>query len=103
MIDSGRGNAQIGLVAFHSFFNFLGVLLILPLTRLFARLIRRLVPEEGAPLADRLDDRLLSDLDAASDATSLRSRYYKRQFQSSKNTTYRRASNPSATGRNWPA
>lgn len=49
MLDNGRGNAQIGLVAFHSFFNFLGVLLILPLTGAFAHLIARLVPEEGAP------------------------------------------------------
>ena len=69
MLDSGRGDAQIGLVAFHSFFNFLGVLLILPLTGAFARLITRLVPEEGAALTERLDKRLLSNLDAASDAT----------------------------------
>ncbi len=69
MMDNGHGNEQIGLVAFHSFFNFLGVLLILPLTGAFARLITKLVPESGARLAERLDPRLLSNLDAASDAT----------------------------------
>ncbi|MCF8466628.1 MAG: Na/Pi symporter [Sneathiella sp.] len=66
MIENGRGNQQIGLVAFHSFFNVLGVLLILPTTRIFATFIQRLVPETDAPLVGRLDERLLVDLDTAS-------------------------------------
>jgi len=62
------GDAQIALVAFHTTFNTLGVLLVLPFTGLFARLIIRLVPERGPPLLRRLDDRLLRDPAAAVDA-----------------------------------
>ena len=64
----GAGNAQIALVAFHTTFNCLGVLLILPFAARFARLITRLVPERGPPLLRRLDRRLLSDPAAAVDA-----------------------------------
>ena len=64
------GNAQISLVAFHSTFNAVGVLLVLPFTRPFANLIVRLVPERGPPLLRRLDLRLLRDPLAAVDATT---------------------------------
>lgn len=62
------GNAQIGLVAFHTFYNSLGVCYFLPFTQAFAKLIQRLAPEKGSPLVRRLDDSLLVDADAASDA-----------------------------------
>lgn len=62
------GNAQIGLVAFHSCFNALGVLAILPFTGRFARLIQHLVPERGPVLVRHLDRRLLREPDAAGDA-----------------------------------
>ena len=62
------GDAQFALVAFHTLFNTLGVLLVLPFTNAFARFIMRLVPEEGAPLIDRLDDGLLASPSAALDA-----------------------------------
>jgi len=62
------GNAQIGLVAFHTFFNTLGVLLALPLADRFANFIQDLIPERGPPLLRRLDDRLLADPDTSSDA-----------------------------------
>lgn len=55
------GNGQIALVAFHSVFNALGVLLILPLAQPFARLVERLVPERGSPLTRGLDTALLSE------------------------------------------
>ena len=55
------GGGQLALVAFHTAFNFLGVILILPVARPFARLVEFLVPERGAQLTRRLDDRLLVD------------------------------------------
>ncbi len=50
---------EIALVAFHTFFNTLGVLLILPLTGQFARLIKKLIPEAKSPYAINLDKSLL--------------------------------------------
>ena len=50
---------EIALVGFHTIFNTLGVLLVLPFTHAFARSIERLFPEQGNPLARRLDTGLL--------------------------------------------
>ena len=50
---------ELCLVGFHTLFNGLGVALVLPFARPFARLIERLVPERGAPLTAGLDERLL--------------------------------------------
>lgn len=64
--------AEIGLVAFHSSFNLIGVIAVLPFTRQFARLIIRLVPDRGPLFTHRLDTALLDDtsqaLNAAQDA-----------------------------------
>ncbi len=68
--NGGVGNAQISLVAFHTTFNIVGVSLVLPFTRPFARLILRLVPETGPPLLRRLDERLLRDPASAVDAAA---------------------------------
>lgn len=62
------GSEQLALVAFHSSFNTLGVLLVLPATGLFARLILRLAPEDSSDLTRRLDRKLLPDTGAATDA-----------------------------------
>ncbi|WP_417677094.1 Na/Pi cotransporter family protein [Roseibium sp.] len=59
---------QIGLVAFHSMFNILGVLLVIGVTPQFARLVTLLVPARGPDLAARLDQSLLKDPAAALDA-----------------------------------
>ena len=64
------GAAQISLVAFHTTFNTLGVLLVVPFARPFADLVIRLVPERGPPLLRRLDERLLRDPAAAVDAAA---------------------------------
>lgn len=56
-----QGAGQIALVTFHSFFNVLGVVLVLPFTRSFARLIEYLVPERGSPLTLGLDRALLAE------------------------------------------
>jgi phosphate:Na+ symporter len=52
-------NAEIGLVAFHTCFNILGVAAILPFTRQFAQFIMRVMPGQGATYTDGLNDGLL--------------------------------------------
>ena len=59
---------QIGLVAFHSAFNILGVLIVIGVTPQFARLVMFLVPTRGPDLTARLDGGLLKDSAAAMDA-----------------------------------
>jgi phosphate:Na+ symporter len=68
--EGDGGSAQVALVAFHSMFNTLGVILVLPFTGPFARFISRVVPERGPVLTDKLDDRLTSDPHAAVDAAA---------------------------------
>lgn len=60
----------IGLVAFHTAFNILGLVLFLPFTAAFARLVTRLVRERGPMLTRRLGPTLLRDADAATDAAT---------------------------------
>lgn len=62
--------AQLALVAFHTLFNTLGVLLILGFTTRFAGMIERLVPERGPPLVDRLERKLLQTPDVAVEAAT---------------------------------
>ncbi|MEQ9490713.1 MAG: Na/Pi symporter [Alphaproteobacteria bacterium] len=61
-------NAQIGLVGFHTLFNGLGVIVILPFAGPFARLIQTILPDRDPVLVRLLDRRLLSDPNAASEA-----------------------------------
>lgn len=68
------GDDQLALVLFHTLFNLIGVILMLPLAPLFARAIERLVPERLGPLSEALDTRLLSDPRAALDAARACSR-----------------------------
>lgn len=56
-----RQHAEIALVGFHSLFNLLGVVLVLPFTGAFARLMYWLVPAKGELPESRLDKRLLSE------------------------------------------
>ncbi|MBW8637270.1 Na/Pi symporter [Hoeflea sp. WL0058] len=65
-----RGDGQVALVAFHTSFNLLGVLIVLPFAGPFARLITVLVPERGPHLTNRLGRQMLSDPDAATDAVT---------------------------------
>jgi len=61
-------DSQIALVAFHSGFNILGVLLILPFTGAFARLVTFIVREKGRVLTGALGKEMLQDQHAATDA-----------------------------------
>jgi phosphate:Na+ symporter len=52
-------NAEIALVAFHTCFNALGVIVILPFTYRFAHLVERIVPGSDDSYIERLDKSLL--------------------------------------------
>jgi len=54
-------NAEIALVAFHSGFNTLGVIVILPFTRAFAGFIEKIIPEKFPLYTKRLDKALLTE------------------------------------------
>ena len=54
-----QANAEIALVAFHTLFNTLGVILVLPFTSQFATLIKKLLPEPKSIYATDFDDALL--------------------------------------------
>lgn len=60
---------EIALVAFHSLFNFLGVVLIIPFTGQFARAITRLVPEAVNDQAERLEESLIQNPNVAIEAS----------------------------------
>ncbi|MGH0031075.1 MAG: Na/Pi cotransporter family protein [Myxococcota bacterium] len=52
---------EFALVGFHSLFNFLGVVIVLPFTGPFARLVERMIPERPVALAAGLDPRFLAE------------------------------------------
>jgi len=56
-----QANAEIALVAFHTSFNVLGVVIILPFTRNYARFIERIVPGHESSLIQKLDKSLLDE------------------------------------------
>jgi phosphate:Na+ symporter len=64
------GDPEIVLVAFHTFFNTLGVLLVLPVTGRFAALICWMIPEREPVLTRRLDRKLLPEPGMALTAVS---------------------------------
>lgn len=63
--ELARSSPEVLAVAFHSTFNLLGVVLVLPFTRPFGRLVERLFPERGPVLAQAFDRGLLEDPEAA--------------------------------------
>lgn len=54
-------NAELALVSFHSAFNFLGVVLILPFIRQFTRLIDKLIKVSPSRYTEHLDEGLLEN------------------------------------------
>jgi phosphate:Na+ symporter len=54
-----QDHPELALVAFHSLFNVLGLVVVLPLTSQFMRLITYLVPSSDAAWLERLDPALL--------------------------------------------
>ena len=63
-----NADPELALVAFHSSFNALGVMIALPFTRAFARLMERLVPGTGPNYIASLDPSLLAQPGLAIDA-----------------------------------
>ncbi|MEE8378853.1 MAG: Na/Pi symporter [Gammaproteobacteria bacterium] len=53
-------NAEIALVAFHTSFNVIGVIVVLPVTHAFSRLIIRMIPDREPVFTHRLDKALLN-------------------------------------------
>ncbi|WP_186395024.1 Na/Pi cotransporter family protein [Stappia sp. TSB10GB4] len=70
----GAGDAQLALVAFHTGFNIVGVLVILPFAGTFARVIEWMVPDRQPLAAGRLDPALLAEPAAALDAAGVSAR-----------------------------
>ncbi|MDH5396106.1 MAG: Na/Pi symporter [Gammaproteobacteria bacterium] len=72
--DIFNKHAEIVLIAFHTSFNTLGVIIVLPLSYHFARFMQRLIPDTEPSYADSLDDALLQDpsLALAASKTALR-------------------------------
>lgn len=58
-------NAEIALVAFHTLFNFLGVLIVLPFTGAFARMMENLIKSPKLPYMQKFDYALLEDVPSA--------------------------------------
>lgn len=58
-------NPGVALVAFHTGFNVLGVMLVLPFASQFARLIIHLFPERKSRLSQELDNRFLNQPEVA--------------------------------------
>jgi len=65
-------HAELALVGFHTLFNFLGVLLVLPFAGAFARMMLKMVPGDSdvRVLGQGLDNTLLKEPDVALDATT---------------------------------
>jgi phosphate:Na+ symporter len=59
--DVFENNAELALVGFHTLFNGLGVLLVLPFAGHFARMIELLIKEKEDPLVSSLDRILLKE------------------------------------------
>ncbi|MFK5950282.1 MAG: Na/Pi symporter [Methylococcales bacterium] len=56
-----KEHAEIVLIAFHTSFNTLGVMIVLPFTHQFAHMVERLIPETEPAYARGLDKALLHD------------------------------------------
>ncbi len=64
-------NTEIGLVAFHTFFNVLGVLIVLPFTYQFAHMIEKIIPDKEPVFTEKLDKRLLKEPNLALEAARI--------------------------------
>lgn len=62
------GSAEIALVAFHSLFNCVGLLLVIPFTEPFSRLITRVVPDKMKNRTERLEESLIQTPNVAIEA-----------------------------------
>lgn len=66
---AGLEPGALVLAAFHTLFIAVGVVLVLPFSHRFARLVERLVPERGDPMTQHLDSSLLAIPEVALEAS----------------------------------
>ncbi|MEA3491922.1 MAG: Na/Pi symporter [Campylobacterota bacterium] len=64
-------NAEIALVAFHTFFNILGVMIILPFAHQFTHMMKKIIPSKEPKFTRKLDKRLLEEPNLALEATRI--------------------------------
>ncbi|HEY9191139.1 MAG TPA: Na/Pi symporter [Sulfurovum sp.] len=64
-------NAEIALVAFHTSFNIVGVMIILPFTHHFADLMEKMIPSKEPLFTEKLDKRLLNEPHLALEAARI--------------------------------
>ncbi|UPT76619.1 Na/Pi symporter [Sulfurovum sp. XGS-02] len=64
-------HAEIALVAFHSSFNILGVLIVLPFTHHFAHLMEEIIPSKEPVYTEKLDKKLLKEPHLALEAARI--------------------------------
>lgn len=64
-------NAEIALVAFHTCFNTLGVIVILPFTKQFAFFMEKLIPDKISTYTETLDKTLLTDFQLSINAVQI--------------------------------
>lgn len=62
-------HSETALVAFHTLFNILGVIIVLPFTKNFALFMQRIIPENGPVYTQSLDQSLLNEPAVAITAT----------------------------------
>tara|TARA_R110002111_G_scaffold261826_1_gene335770 strand:- start:27627 stop:29252 length:1626 start_codon:yes stop_codon:yes gene_type:complete len=69
-LNQGKDQSpEIALVAFHSLFNLLGVMIIVPFTGQFSRVIIRLIPEAVNDQTERLEESLIQNPNVAIEAS----------------------------------
>lgn len=73
--DIFNKHAEIMLIAFHTSFNTLGVIIVLPLSYHFAKFMQRVIPDTEPSYADSLDNALLHDASLALAASKTTLRY----------------------------
>ncbi|WP_448566403.1 Na/Pi cotransporter family protein [Thalassotalea ganghwensis] len=54
-------NAEVALVAFHTTFNIIGVIVVLPFTKQFAAFIKKVIAQNELSYVDQLDSQLLAE------------------------------------------
>ncbi|QOR62846.1 Na/Pi cotransporter family protein [Sulfurovum sp. ST-21] len=64
-------DAQIALVAFHTLFNTIGVLVILPFTHRFAMMMEKIIPPEKPKYTMKLDTKILEEANLALEAVRI--------------------------------
>ncbi|MFA3790266.1 Na/Pi cotransporter family protein [Aliiglaciecola sp. SL4] len=60
-------NAEVALITFHSAFNFLGIIIVLPFSKVFAKVIEKLIRSSYETNSEHLDDSLLNQPSIALD------------------------------------